>query len=165
MTKHRVCSQIFTTGVTNKAGTAYPSGAPEFSSGFQWGSCYSILSFMSMFCRSLFVFFPLSIVLSVLHRFTNSDYLFGIFKLFLLNRYGMSVSQMITDMFRLSFSLSRTFPFHDILYVSPRAWFTRYIYHCNLQLLNNVIIINIKYLLPQVQVTLAVFFLFVCYFA
>jgi len=103
-----------------------------------------------MFCRSLFVFFLLSIVLSVLHRFTNSDYLFGIFKLFLLNRYGMSVSQMITDMFRLSFSLSRTFPFHDILYVSPRPWFTRYIYHCNLQLLNNVIIINIKYLLPQV---------------
>ena len=95
-----------------------------------------------MFCRSLFVFFLLSIVLSVLHRFTNSDYLFGIFKLFLLNRYGMSVSQMNTDMFRLSFSLSRTFPFHDILCVSPRAWFTRYIYHCNLQLLNNVLSIS-----------------------
>jgi hypothetical protein len=37
------------------AGTAYPSGAPEFILGFSWGSCYSIFSFMCMFCRSLFV--------------------------------------------------------------------------------------------------------------
>jgi len=40
---------------------------------------------MCIFCRSLFVpfvFFLLVIVLSVL-RFTDSDYLFGIFKLFL----------------------------------------------------------------------------------
>jgi len=39
-----------------------------------------------MFCRSLFVhlsFFPLTIVLSVLLRYTDSDYPFGIFKLFL----------------------------------------------------------------------------------
>ena len=34
---------------TSEAGTAYPSRAPE------WGSCYSIFSFMCMFCRSLFV--------------------------------------------------------------------------------------------------------------
>ena len=41
---------------------------------------------MSMFCRSLFVlwyFFLLAIVLSVLLRYTYSDYPFGIFKLFL----------------------------------------------------------------------------------
>ena len=40
---------------------AYPSGASEFTPGFQsqWGSCYSIFSFMCMFCRSfiLFTFF------------------------------------------------------------------------------------------------------------
>jgi ABC-type Co2+ transport system permease subunit len=36
-----------------------------------------------MFCRSLFVLFLLAIVLSVL-RFTDSDYPFGIFKLFLV---------------------------------------------------------------------------------
>jgi len=36
---------------------------------------------MCMFCRSLFVLFLLAIVLSVL-RFTDSDYRFGIFKLF-----------------------------------------------------------------------------------
>jgi hypothetical protein len=34
-------------------------------------------------CRSLFVLFLFAIVLSVLLRFTNSDYSFGIFKLFL----------------------------------------------------------------------------------
>jgi uncharacterized protein involved in exopolysaccharide biosynthesis len=33
--------------------------------------------------RSLFVLFPLAVVLSVLLRFTDSDYPFGIFKLFL----------------------------------------------------------------------------------
>ena len=37
---------------------------------------------MCMFCRSLFVLFLLAIVFSVL-RFMDSDYLFGIFKLFL----------------------------------------------------------------------------------
>ena len=28
------------------AGTVYPSGAPEFISGFKWGVCCSILSFL-----------------------------------------------------------------------------------------------------------------------
>ena len=36
-----------------------------------------------MFCKSLYVLFLLAIVLSVL-RFTDSDYPFGIFKLFLI---------------------------------------------------------------------------------
>jgi len=36
-----------------------------------------------MICRSLFVLFLLAIVLSVLLRFTDSDNLFGILKLFL----------------------------------------------------------------------------------
>ena len=41
--------QINTTGVTSGAGTANPSGAPEFTPGFQWGSCYSIFSFTCLF--------------------------------------------------------------------------------------------------------------------
>ena len=48
--------------------------------------CYSIFSFICMLCRSLFVllyFFLLAIVLSVLLRCIDSDYHFGIFKLFL----------------------------------------------------------------------------------
>jgi hypothetical protein len=39
--------------------------------------------FMCMFCRSLFVLFLLTFVLSVLLRFTDSNYPFGIFKLFI----------------------------------------------------------------------------------
>jgi hypothetical protein len=48
--------------------------------------CYSIFSFICMFCRPLFVILfclLLAIVLLVLLRFTDSDYTFGIFKLFL----------------------------------------------------------------------------------
>ena len=78
-----LCNQINTTDVTSGAGPAYPSGAPEFATVFSWGSCCSIFSFICMFCRSLFVLFLLAIVLSVLLRYTDSDYSFGIFKLFL----------------------------------------------------------------------------------
>ena len=63
-------------GVTNGAGTAYPSGAHESTSSFQWSSCSSIFSLICMcfvnrclsFCTCLF-----AIVLSVLLRCTNSD--------------------------------------------------------------------------------------------
>ena len=55
MTYQRVCNQVNTMGFTSRAGTVYLSGAPEFTPGFQWGSCYSIFSFICMFCRSLFV--------------------------------------------------------------------------------------------------------------
>ena len=75
MTYHRVCDQINTTGATSRAGTAYPSGTPTF----QWGSCCSIFRFACICCRSLFVllfFCILVIVLSVLLRYTDSDYLF-----------------------------------------------------------------------------------------
>ena len=48
-------NQINMTGITSEEGTAYPSGASEFTPGFQWGSCYAIFSFICMFCRSLFV--------------------------------------------------------------------------------------------------------------
>jgi hypothetical protein len=63
---------------------------PNRPAPFQWGSCYSILSFICMFCWSLFVlsfffFFFLAIVLSVLLGYTDSDYPFGVFKLFLLS--------------------------------------------------------------------------------
>jgi hypothetical protein len=37
---NRVCYLNNTTGVTSGAGTAYPSGAPEFNPSFKWGSCY-----------------------------------------------------------------------------------------------------------------------------
>ena len=74
-------------GVTSGAGTAYPSVAPEFTHDFQWGSCYSIFSFICMFCRSLFVllyfffgplcclfFFYIQILITPL-VFSNSSYI------------------------------------------------------------------------------------------
>jgi hypothetical protein len=45
----------------------------------------SILRFMCMLCRSLFVLFLLAIILPFLLRYTNSHYPFGIFNLFLTN--------------------------------------------------------------------------------
>jgi hypothetical protein len=56
------------------AGTAYPSGGPEFTPSFWWGSCFN---FMCNFYGSLFVLF--AIVLSVLLRFMDSDYPFKLF--------------------------------------------------------------------------------------
>jgi hypothetical protein len=50
---------------------------------------WSLVLFV-VFCRSLFVLFLLTIVLSVLLRFTDSDHHFGVFKLFLEVRLGSS---------------------------------------------------------------------------
>jgi len=52
----RVCNYINTSCATSGAGTAHPFGAPEFTPGFSWSSCYSIFSFICMFCRTLFIF-------------------------------------------------------------------------------------------------------------
>ena len=54
-------------------------------SAFSWVRDTRSLVFWAMFCRSMFVilyFFFLAILLSVLIRFTVSDYPFGIFNLF-----------------------------------------------------------------------------------
>ena len=47
---------------------------------------FSVVRFMCMFCRSLYVLFLLTIVLSVF-QFTDSDYPFGVFKVFLCLLY------------------------------------------------------------------------------
>ena len=57
--------------------------------------CYSIFNFMCMFCISLFVLFLLVIVLSVLRRFIDSGYPFGIFKLFLLSTMTQLISKYL----------------------------------------------------------------------
>jgi hypothetical protein len=69
-------------GATSGAGPADPSGAPEFARFFC--GVRATLSFVSRVCfvdRCLF-FSLLVVVLSVLLRFTDPDYPFGIFKLF-----------------------------------------------------------------------------------
>ena len=58
---------------------------------------------MCMFCRSLFAplsIFLLSIVLSVLLRFMDSDYRFGIFKLFLVYKIKTTES-LFNELFLL----------------------------------------------------------------
>ena len=75
--------KIVTTGATSGAGTAYPSGAHEFTSRLLWGSCYLIFSCMCMLCRSLIVlpyfFFDNCVVCSSIYG--DSDYHLGIFNL------------------------------------------------------------------------------------
>jgi hypothetical protein len=85
------------------AGIAYPSTAPEFTPGFKWGSCYSIFSFMCMFCRPLFVLFLLTIVLSVLLQYTDSNYPFGIFKLWSLCCLFFNIQILITPLVSSNF--------------------------------------------------------------
>jgi hypothetical protein len=64
-------------GATSGAGPADPSGAPEFTRFFC--DVRATLSFVSRVCC---VDRCLVVVLSVLLRFTDPDYPFGIFKLF-----------------------------------------------------------------------------------
>ena len=58
------------------------------------------LVFWVVFCRSLFVFFPLAIELSVLPGFMAPEYPFGIFKIFLSFRDPFWYSYMSTEKMR-----------------------------------------------------------------
>ena len=71
-----------TTGVTSEAGTAYPSGASEFTPVF-FGVCVAhSLVFRVVFCRSLFVFLPflynvkkiVIVALSLLSVYRQNDF-------------------------------------------------------------------------------------------
>ena len=74
------------TGATSGAGTAYPSGAPEFTPGFSGihvtRSLVLYVCFLDRCNVCPFLLFLLAIVLSVFLRYTDSDCPFGIFKLF-----------------------------------------------------------------------------------
>ena len=63
------------------AGTDTRPESSEFTTGFQWGSYYAIFSFICMFSRSLIVLFVLFLlvgVFSVLLRYMDYDYPFGL---------------------------------------------------------------------------------------
>ena len=86
MAYHRVCNQIN----MMDAGTVHPSGALEFTPGFQWGWCYLIFSFM---CNVLsFFFWPLCclsfdlriLIIPLVSSNSSSD-LLDTYKLFLTN--------------------------------------------------------------------------------
>jgi hypothetical protein len=59
---------------------------------WEWGSCYSIFSFICMFCRSLFVLlylFLFAIVLSVLLRYTVSDWYLQTLLIWVISHLGL----------------------------------------------------------------------------
>ena len=93
ITYHRILNTSNMTGVSDVAGTANSSGGPEFTTCIQWCSFYLISSFVYIICGSLLSFYPflLAIALSVLLRFTDSDYPFGIFKLNIFILIGLSL--------------------------------------------------------------------------
>jgi len=69
MTYHRVCNKSNMTGATCVAGTADPSGAPEFTLGFSGVRVARSLVFCVVFYKLLIVLvilFPVAIVLSAL---------------------------------------------------------------------------------------------------
>ena len=103
---NRVFNKSNTTGVTCGWGSPYPSGAPEFTPAFSGVRVTRSLVFCVVFCRSLFVLFLLTIVLSVL-RITASDYPFGVFKPHLpfppsplLNIFPLFVILSLTQLYR-----------------------------------------------------------------
>ena len=59
-----VCNKSNTMGATSEAGTTYPSGAPEFTPGFQWYTCSSHFYFCAMMSSTIFpiVFTPICFV-------------------------------------------------------------------------------------------------------
>jgi hypothetical protein len=76
------------TGATNGGRTAYPFGAPGFTPVFGGVHVTRFLVLCVCFvdrCLSFCTFFFLAILLSVLFQYTDSDYLYGILKLFLAN--------------------------------------------------------------------------------
>ena len=87
-----LCFVCLRTSATCGPRTAYPSGAPELPPVFS-GVCVTrsfalYVCFVDRYCS--FVLFRLVIVLSVLLRYTDSDYPFGIFKLFLCPMFPVS---------------------------------------------------------------------------
>jgi hypothetical protein len=59
MTYHRVCNKSNTTGAMCDAGTAYPSGASEFTPVFSGVRVARSLVVCVVFCRLLFILFLL----------------------------------------------------------------------------------------------------------
>ena len=69
-------SKSNTTGATSGAGTAHLSGAPEFTPGFLWCSCYSIFSFL---CRVLQIIFCHLILFSFNHCIVFPSSIYGFY--------------------------------------------------------------------------------------
>jgi hypothetical protein len=84
-----------TTGVTSRTGITYPFGTPEFSPGFS-EVCFAVRVAYCVMCCPL---------MSVLLRFTASDYLIDIFKLFVIKQmFGCVVTTSLIRAYLVSFN-------------------------------------------------------------
>jgi len=83
MNHHQIFDKHNTTSATSGSRIAYPSGAPGFTLVFME---FVLLTFFIVFYRLfvVFVLFLLAFALSVFLRLMVSDYLFRIFKPFLI---------------------------------------------------------------------------------
>ena len=102
---------------------------PEFTPGFS-GVCVSwSLVLCVMFCRSLFVLFLLTIVLSVLLQFSDSDYPFDIFKLFYIYK-----SEWVSDCRLMPSEQFFSYAMADTSHILMRWWwcplYTRSTHSC-----------------------------------
>ena len=71
-TIYRICYHISnTTGATCGAGSAYPSGAPEITPSFWWGSCCLYFSLLCCVMCTIVCLFVLSMAFSVYFRFMS----------------------------------------------------------------------------------------------
>ena len=70
-------------GATSGAGTGYPSGAPEFTPVISGVGVTRYLVLCACFVDRCLYFFFWPLCFRVLLQYTDSDYPFGIFKLFL----------------------------------------------------------------------------------
>jgi len=85
MTYHQVCNKSDTISATSGGGPATFQEHLSSPSGFSAVRVARSLVFCVLSCGSLFVLYHLDIVLSVL-RITASDFFFGIFKLFFIEK-------------------------------------------------------------------------------
>jgi hypothetical protein len=70
-----------TAGAARGKGAAYPSGAPELFRGFEWGSCYSIFSFMRCYvdhclCVVVSFYFDHGVICPSIFDVLNAPFLF-----------------------------------------------------------------------------------------
>jgi hypothetical protein len=109
----------FCRGISSAHVTAYHSGAPEFTPGFYWGSCYSIFRFMCMFVDRCLYFCTFSFG----HCVVCSSSIYG-FWLPLWYRQTLLTTESTTNK-----NVDITFGAHDTFLEHPSSYSSGYTLH------------------------------------
>ena len=138
MTYHRVCNKSNTTGDICGAGTAHSFGAPEVIPVF------------------IGVRVSRSSVCVVICRFVLLSFFFWLLRCLSFFNLRLLITPLASSSFSFQQGVYKHSLIHPIINFSAPTWFVRYIYiyHWNLQFLDNVILIKTKVTLPQAYVTL-----------